>query len=320
MSPEKPYKRTRRPRRLNPNRDDTHLKLGNLHFSEEQYSDAAAAYERAVNLWPSNENTFALGQAYMNMGRYGDAENQFNKVLRMGPQKPNGHYGLGLNASRQGRYEDAIAHFKAAIGLDKKFYAAYADMGYALADAGQIEEATAIVDGIKDKAPDLAATLSSYIYEVKPPKILFTHTTSSSFQYYMPARTPVSSLDAYLETTDAAKNFTMTFQFDKHMDRSEVEKVTNWRIGRSSGFGPGQAYNFGLKVPETEVTLFPYPVHVTYNAEEMSATVYFRIQQNSSGDGTIDPSHIEFQFKGKDAFGHKMNPSHDQFSGFSNVF
>ncbi len=60
--------------RLNPSRDDTHLKLGNLYFSEKRFSEASVEYERAVNLWPSTENTFALGQAYMNMGRYADAE------------------------------------------------------------------------------------------------------------------------------------------------------------------------------------------------------------------------------------------------------
>ena len=306
--------------RLNPNRDDSHLKLGNLFFSEERFSEAVAEYEKAVNLWPSNENTFALGQAYMNMGRYSDAESQFNKVLRMEPRKPDGHYGLGLNAGRQGRYEDAIGHFESAIRLDKDFYAAYAEMGFAHADLGQIDEANEIASALKDRAPDMADTLSNYIYEVDPPKILFQYTTSSSFQYYMPVKTPVSSLDAYLQTANASKTFTMKFQLDKQMERSEVEAITNWRIGRSSGYGPGQVYNFGLPLPETEVQPSPIPLNVYYDAEEMTATVYFKIQQNATADGTIDPSHIEFRFNGKDAFGLKMNPDFDQFTGFSKVY
>jgi tetratricopeptide (TPR) repeat protein len=306
--------------RLNPNRDDSHLKLGNLFFSEERFSEAATEYEKAVNLWPNAENRFALGQAYMNMGRYSDAENQFNKVLRMEPRKPDGHYGLGLNAGRQGRYEEAIGHFESAIRLDKDFYAAYAEMGYAHADLGQIDEAVEIVSDLKERAPEIAETLSNYIYEVDPPKILFSYTTSSSFQYYMPAKTPVSSLDAYLQTANASKTFTMKFQFDKQMERSEVEAVTNWQIGRSSGYGPGQVYNYGLPVPETEVKPLPIPVNVYYDAEEITATVYFKIQQNATADGTIDPSHIEFRFNGKDAFGLKMNPDFDQFTGFSKVY
>jgi hypothetical protein len=135
----------------------------------------------------------------------------------------------------------------------------------------------------------------------------------------MPAKTPVSSLDAYLQTANASKIFTLKFQLDKQMERSEVENVMNWHINRSSGTGPGTAYNFGLPVPETEVLPPPVPVNVYYDAEEMTATVYFKIQQNSTADGTIDPSHIEFRFNGKDAFGLKMNPDFDQFTGFSKV-
>ena len=306
--------------RLNPDRDDSHLKLGNLYFSEEQFSEAAAEYEKAVNLWPSAENRFALGQAYMNMRRYSEADVQFNKVFRMEPRKPDGHYGLGLNAGRQGRYEEAIGHFESAIRLDKDFYAAYAEMGYARADLGQTDEAMEIASDLKEMAPDLSETLSTYIYEATPPKILFSYATSSSFQYYMPAQTPVSSLDTYLQAANASKTFTMIFQFDKQMERSEVEAVTNWRIGRSSGYGPGQVYNFGLPVPETEVQPSPIPVNVFYDAKEMTATVYFKIQQNATADGTIDPSHIEFRFAGKDAVGLKMNPDFDQFTGFSKVY
>ena len=95
--------------RLNPYRDDISIKLGNLYFSEERYPEATAEYEKAVKLNPSAENIFALGQAYMNTERYSDADAQFNKVLRMAPREPNGNFGLGLNYSKQGRYEDAIS-------------------------------------------------------------------------------------------------------------------------------------------------------------------------------------------------------------------
>jgi tetratricopeptide (TPR) repeat protein len=306
--------------RLNPNRDDSHLKLGNLYYSEGQFSEAAAEYKKAVNLWPSTENIFALGQAYMNTGRYNDAENQFNRVLRMDPQKPDGHYGLGLNASRQGHFEDAIRHFTSATRLNKDFHAAYAEMGFAYADLGQIDEAAAIVNSLTEKAPEVANTLSNYIYEVDPPKILFAYTSSSSFQYYMPSKTLVSSLDSYLSEANTSKTFTMTFQFDKQMERSEVENVVNWRISRASGIESGTAYHFGLPLPETEIQLSSIPINVYYDAEEMTATVYFNIQQNATADGTIDPSHIEFRFSGKDIFGQKMNSDFDQYNGFSMTY
>ena len=304
--------------RSNPYRDDIHMKLGNLHFAEERYEDAAVAYEKAVNLVPNADYHFALGQAYMNSARYTEADLQFNKVLKMTPEKPDGNFGLGLNYSRQGRYDDAIVEFKQALRLDDEFYAAYAELGYAYADSGDINKARDLLDTLRDPAPDMASTLGSYLYEVDPPKFMYAH-SDSSFYYMMPIGTPVSYLDSYLENAGAGKTFFMTFQFDKEMDRASVENLLNWKIGRAAGSGPGQAYNFGLPVPDTEIKISPYPDHVYYDAEELRATVYFTIQQNASADGTIDPAHIEFKFSGKDIFGMAMDTGFDQFNGFSKV-
>ena len=301
-----------------PNRDDIAISLGNVHFAEENYDEAAKAYEKAVSAWPSSSNHYALGQAYMNAGRYSDADNEFNTVMRMDPDKPNGNYGLGLNFSRQGRYEDAILQFKEAIRLDSKFYDGYAELGYAYADLGEIDQAQRIVDNLEQVAPDLADTLSRHVYTVDPPKFMFAYATTG-FNYHMPWKTPLAALDGYLATANAEKTFTMTFQFDKEMDRESVENVLNWNIGRSTQSGPGQAYNYGRPVPDTEVALSPFPKHVYYDADNLTATVYFTIRQNAAADGTIDPTHMEFKFSGEDAYGHKMDPKFDQFMGFSGI-
>ena len=302
----------------NPDRDDIAISLGNIHFAEERYDEAVKAYEDAVRIWPSLSNRYALGQAYMNAGRYSEADREFNTVLRTEPDAPNGYYGLGLNFSKQGRHEDAILQFKEAIRVDPEFHDGYAELGYAYADLGEMDEAQQIVDDLEHVAPDLADTLSRYMYKVDPPKFMFAYATAG-FNYNMPWKTPVSALNGYLATPNAEETFTMTFQFDKEMDRESVENVLNWRIGRSTQSGPGQAYNFGRPILDTEVTLPPFPKHVYYDADILTATVYFDVRQNEAGDGTIDPSHIEFQFSGEDAYGHKMDPKFDQFMGFSGI-
>jgi tetratricopeptide (TPR) repeat protein len=301
-----------------PDRDDIAISLGNVYFAEENYDEAIKAYEKAVSAWPSSDNHYALGQAYMNAGRYSEADKEFNTILRMDPDKPNGNYGLGLNFSRQGRYEDAILQFKEAIRLDSKFYDGYAELGYAYADLGKIDEAEGIVDTLTHVAPDLADTLSRYMYKADPPKFMFAH-ADTGFNYQMPWKTPLSALDSYLATANAEKTFTMKFQFDKEMDRETVENVLNWSIGRSTQSGPGQAYNFGRPIPDTEVTLPPFPKHVYYDADNLTATVYFTLRQNEAADATIDTAHMEFKFTGEDAYGHKMDPKYDQFMGFSGI-
>ena len=301
-----------------PERDDIAISLGNVHFAEENYDEAVKAYEKAVRAWPSSSNRYALGQAYMNAGRYSDADREFNAILRMDPDKPNGNYGLGLNFSRQGRYEDAILQFKEAIRLDSEFYDGYAELGYAYADLGEIDKAERIADTLTPVAPDLADTLNRYIYKVDPPKLMFAH-ADTGFNYQMPWKTPLAALDAYLTTANAEKTFSMKFQFDKEMDRESVENVFNWSIGRSTQSGPGQAYNFGRPIPDTEVALPPIPKNVYYDADNLTATVYFTLRQNETADGTIDTAHMEFKFFGEDAYGHKMDPKYDQFMGFSGI-
>ena len=70
----------------------------------------------------------------------------------------------------------------------------------------------------------------------------------------------------------------------------------------------------------TEVKVPMYPIGVYYNEEDMTATVRFRLTQNDAGDGTIDPSHIVFSFKGMDADGNAMDTQNDQYMGFSKTF
>jgi tetratricopeptide (TPR) repeat protein len=305
--------------RLDPYRDDIHVKLGNLYFTEERYSDAVRAYEKAVKLNGSSTNVYSLGQAYMQTGRHGEAELQFLRVLRMEPETPYGNFGLGRNYSRQRRYEDAIRQFQMAIDRDSRFYDARAEMGYALADTGDIDGAVRQVELLQNDAPELAETLSNYIYEVDPPKIRHAF-VSSGFSFYFPMKTRVSTLDAYLQHSGAEKMLSIKFMFDKELDRASVENALNWRIARSSNPEPGGAYNFGRPLPESEIELPPYPHHIYYDQQSLTATVYFKIRQNASADGTIDPSHVEFRFDGKDVYGNRMDAGFDQFTGFSGVF
>lgn len=301
-----------------PDRDDIYISLGNIYFSDGKYDEAAEVYEKAVKVWSSSDNHYALGQAYLNAGRHSAADREFNAVLRMDPDKPAGYYGLGLNFSKQGRYEEAILQFKEAIRVDPKFYDGYAELGYAYADLGEMDEAQRTVDILEPIAPELADTVSRHMYKVDPPKFMFTF-ADEGFNYMMPWKTPLSALDVYLATPNAEKTFKMVFQFDKEMDRESVENVLNWHIGRSTQSGPGLAYNYGFPVPDTEVTLPPIPKNVYYDADNLTATVYFDVGQNAAGDGTIDAAHIEFKFTGEDAYGYKMNPKYDQFMGFSGV-
>jgi len=304
---------------LNRDRDDLHLDLGNFYYAEDRYEEALAEYHEAVRINPgASTNHYSLGQGYLKLEKFSQAEAEFRTVLRMEPGSSYGDYGLGLTYSKYGKFEKAIDNFEAAIRKDDKFYDAYAEIGYAYADMGEMEEAREMVEFLEDKDADLAETLNLYMNKVEPPSILFKWGTST-FQSSLSINTPVSSLDSYLENAGAEKSMTMKFQFNKDMDRNSIENPFNWSISRSDSAGAGEAYNFGLSIPSTEITLPPFPDYVLYDSKTKSATMAFTVSQNETADGTIDPSHIIFKFNGEDAEGIEMDPGHDEFSGFSGV-
>ena len=236
--------------RLNPDSADPHVDLAKLFFSEKRYQEAGTEYAKAVKIDPSSSNRYSLGQAYLFQDRFVEAEAEFQEVRRLEPDSPYSFFGLGLANSKQGNYEKAIKLFEEATKRDREFYDAYAEMGYAYADSGKMEDAQKIFEFLEDEAPEMADTLSRYMYKTDPPKLSFA-SSMSTFNYMAPRMTKVSNLDAYLQNANASKTFTMIFQFDKEMDRTSVENRFNWKISRAAGTGPGEAYNFGLPVAST---------------------------------------------------------------------
>ena len=304
---------------LNPDSDEPHVDLAKLLFTQEKYKEAEQHYAKAVELNPDAVNYYSLAQAQLFQDKFTKAEASMNTVLQLEPDDPNSYYGMGLVLSKQGRHEKAIEYFETAIESKRDFYDAYAEIGFAYADLGRMEDAERILDILKNDAPELEDSLNRYMYKVDPPKLAFAH-GASSFSYRMPRLTSLKSLDSYLENANATKKFTVVFQFDKEMDRFSVENRFNWKIGRALPTGPGKAYNFGLPLEDTEVSLPSYPDHVYYDENTMMAQVQFTLTQNENADGTIDPSHVEFKFSGVDRWGLSMNEDYDQFTGFSGIF
>jgi tetratricopeptide (TPR) repeat protein len=304
---------------IDPYRDDIHIKLGNLYFSQGKFEEARAEYAEAVRLNPGTANRYALGQAYIELGRFSEAESQYSEIQRLAPREAGGYLGMGQAYSRQGQHEEAIRQFKEAISRDGDLYDAYAQLGYSYADLGDVESAQQMVDYLeKVEQADLADTLSRYMYQVDPPKMLYA-LSSSSFPFPMGRGTPLVALNSYLMNPNSSKTLSIQIQFDKQMERDSIENPANWQISRATGQGPGQAYNFGLPISPNEAKLSPLPSAVTWDEKNLAATVYFTVTQNAAANATIDPSHIEFKFSGQDIYGLKMNSKFDQFTGFSGL-
>lgn len=298
--------------------EDLYIELGNLLFSEDRFKEAVDAYKSTVKINPNSTNQYSLGQGQLKAGDYSLAQEAFNQVIRLEPQSAYGYHGLGQVYAQQGYHKSAIKQFETAINKQYDYYDAYLNLGYAYADIGDIENAKELVDYLEGKDDNLSALLDAYINKVEPPKMVLAW-GSSTFRYSKTFKTSVAVLDSYLENADTSKSMNIKILFSKEMDQASVENILNWSISRAQGPGPVQSYNFGEEIPDTEVEIDPIPDSVLYNSDEKTATISFTLRQNSTADGTIDPSHIMFKFNGKDAEGNDMDSDYDEFSGFSGV-
>jgi tetratricopeptide (TPR) repeat protein len=298
---------------------DTHVKLANLYFSLNRYTEAETEYKMALRLDPnSTADLYSLGQVYLATEHYDDGEGIFKKIIGLSPNDYYGYYGLGQVYSKQGKYDEAIREFSNVINLKEDFSYAYADLAYAYADKGEISEAKKQVTILNGYDKDLANLVGNYIYEISSPRFLGAY-TYSGFNSSLGPRTPVTELGSSLSEAGTSKKFVMNFIFDKEMDPASVENLYNWRITRASPGAPGGAYSWGLSIPSTEIEIWLFPTSVIYDPDSFTAQVTFQITQNSSADGTIDPSHIVFRFYGKDVFGNTMDPAADEYSGISKI-
>ncbi len=308
--------------KLDPSRDDLHMQLGKIYTTEERFDEARDQYALAFKHNPSAANRYALGQGYMGAGQLDEAIQQFDMLRRQDTQEPYGNFGLGQAYSKKGEYDTAIEYFKNAASIQRDYQEAYSEMGYAYADSGDIEQAQEMVTTLKSLSPTdtaLADTLSAYIYEKTTPKMTasYVSNTYSPFLSKLGPGTGVNALNTYLAAAGTERNFAMVFQFNKQMDPASVEDVSNWNIARAQGTGRGDGYNYDMGVSSKEASIASSPISVFYDRTQQTATVLFKVRQNDAANATIDPSHINFTFTGKDSQGMSMDKSADMYSGFS---
>jgi tetratricopeptide (TPR) repeat protein len=297
--------------------DSLNLHLGNIYFSEGRYSEALEQYSTAVKKNPAeSQNFYSLGQGYLALGRYSEAEEQFKKVIQLSPQDSGGYYALGQTYRMAGNYDEAQNQLDKALTIKKDFAEIHFELGMVFAEQQEIDKANDELDVLEEDAPELVSELQTKILQKTLPQFLSAYTANINLAS-KPGRL-VSSLDASLATPLTTKTFTVDFVFDKEMDAASVQNTANWSISRSNSMNTGGPYNWGIETT-TDVSIAPLPLRVTYRQDLATATVTFAITQNSTGDGTIDLSHILFKFKGVDVDGNSMGTSRDEYSGFSKI-
>jgi tetratricopeptide (TPR) repeat protein len=116
------------------------LQLGNYQLAAGNLKEAASQYQRAVDL--SKDNPIAyydLGVANTQLGKLSEAEANLRESSRLEPYVDT-YSALGALAELAGKFDDAAALYKKAIGLDADNYPAWGNLGSAYLWGGRREQ------------------------------------------------------------------------------------------------------------------------------------------------------------------------------------
>ena len=134
--------------------------LGILTFERNMdYQSELSIWEDTVAKAPSNGQGYnALGNALAKDGRIDEAIAHYEKALQVKPAYAEAHNNLGVALGKSGRFDEVIAHCNKALEINPNLADAHNNLGIALAGCGRFDEAVAHFDkALKIKPDDATA-------------------------------------------------------------------------------------------------------------------------------------------------------------------
>jgi TolB-like protein/Tfp pilus assembly protein PilF/predicted Ser/Thr protein kinase len=132
---------------IDPDYAPAHAQLGYIALYDNDEVAAAAHYERALALDPTDLGV--LGKASMflvNLGRLDEALALKEATVRRDPVNTTPLFGLGYAQRLSGRYDEAIASYRTALSLNPGLGVAHSDLGVALLLKGDAAGALAEIE------------------------------------------------------------------------------------------------------------------------------------------------------------------------------
>lgn len=103
---------------LQPQNDNAHRLLADIHIAHSEWDAAIAAAKDAVTHRPSYwRNHSQLGLAYFRAGRYDEAADAYQRVVELQPDSARGYQTLGTALQAAGRNDEALEKYEKAISI-----------------------------------------------------------------------------------------------------------------------------------------------------------------------------------------------------------
>ena len=161
---------------------------GNKLYGDQRYAEAAAAYEEAVGMSPSNWGYYLnLGLAYKKLDKkdeslaafrkavelnpesysankelgeflaksdaFDEAKKYYQKAVELSPDDPDAHFNLGACLTNTGEQDAALEHFRKTTELKTDYADAYYQMGTIYIGRNMVPEAVQSLEKFLELAP-----------------------------------------------------------------------------------------------------------------------------------------------------------------------
>jgi serine/threonine protein kinase/tetratricopeptide (TPR) repeat protein len=137
-----------------------HTCLGLVNDGTGRYQQAAAEFQRAIDLEPTNQDAYiGLALALEHRGAINEAEKTYESAISLQPGSPVVYNSLGTFYLRRKEYEKALSMFRKVIELAPEGYAAYVNLGATLSNMGRYDES---IEPLK-KSIALRASYAAYV-------------------------------------------------------------------------------------------------------------------------------------------------------------
>lgn len=135
-----------------PTLPDVHRALGDMLRSQERYSEAAVAYDKAIETLPSEDPShwvlyYARGISYERADSWPEAEADFRKALELSPDQPNVLNYIGYSFLELGtNYDEALSMIERAVEARPNDGYIVDSLGWGLYRLGRYDEAVVVME------------------------------------------------------------------------------------------------------------------------------------------------------------------------------
>ena len=138
---------------------------GGIHMDRLEYTEAAAAFKKAIQLSPDFYPAYAnLGFAFLKLKDISSAEGYFRRALQFNMDTASPHYGMALIHEQRGSISLAIEEAMKSLKAKALNNPAMEKLAELYLDAGKFEEALKIADEMKKNLNKGAGAMKARIY------------------------------------------------------------------------------------------------------------------------------------------------------------